>query len=244
MTTKKGIQWHVFSWWWGEVLVEDADRGRWTLNLTSDGTVLRKSHFDVGAATLLPVRFEPIAGRSIRLDGEEKTDRLQTTGGTGQVHFQLVDAPDFVLLDGDAVTIPAGARIASRQTMFGVAAVDESGRTDTMRYHLVDPLSPVAVAAERSELLPSQSGLPHVVVTPNPFQGSVEMTLTSNRELRVQVAIFDVLGRQVRTPHTALVGPGRRQIHLSTVDLPPGVYFVRISSFGSPYVTKTVVKTG
>lgn len=80
---------------------------------------------------------------------------------------------------------------------------------------------------------------------PNPARGRVRMTLDLPRSGRVEVAVFDVLGRRVATPFSAAAGAGKLAIEWDGRDASgrpahAGVYFVRALA-GGAHATRRVV---
>lgn len=81
---------------------------------------------------------------------------------------------------------------------------------------------------------------------PNPARGSVRATLDLPRNERVEVAVFDVLGRKVATPFTGSPGAGRHAIAWDGRDAAghparAGVYFVRAASGGESVSRRLVL---
>ena len=65
---------------------------------------------------------------------------------------------------------------------------------------------------------------------PNPAQGRATLRFELAAAADVQIAVYDVLGRRVRTVTNGRVDAGRHQRRLQTGDLPAGTYFVRMRS--------------
>ena len=96
-----------------------------------------------------------------------------------------------------------------------------SGNTDeVLRYD-----HPVIVATETLTEVPQLLTLSSAF--PNPFSGHTTLTLSVARPQRVRVAVYDVLGRQVRLLHEGLIQRYVRRITFDAMDLPSGVYYVR-----------------
>ncbi|HLT48302.1 MAG TPA: T9SS type A sorting domain-containing protein, partial [Rubricoccaceae bacterium] len=76
-------------------------------------------------------------------------------------------------------------------------------------------------------------------VHPNPSRGSAKVTLTLSRPSEVEVAVYDVLGRQVAVLASGRYGAGAHALTLGGAGLPAGVYVVRVTA-GSAVATTTV----
>jgi hypothetical protein len=69
-------------------------------------------------------------------------------------------------------------------------------------------------------------------VSPNPFRGEAAVSLTLLEPGEVEVALYDVLGREVALLHDGALSAGPHALALSAA-LPPGVYVVRVSAGGA-----------
>ncbi|NBC28115.1 MAG: peptidoglycan DD-metalloendopeptidase family protein [Bacteroidetes bacterium] len=133
--------------WNFDGFVSENDHGEWRARIfgaDSEGdlnVVLAEKTFTVGAETSWAPRFQP-AGKSIRINGNVQQDELVMNEFTGDVTFQLVNAPDFVSLDGNVVEFQGESTQPLRSSYFEVVATDENGLTDTFYYHVVDPSKP------------------------------------------------------------------------------------------------------
>jgi murein DD-endopeptidase MepM/ murein hydrolase activator NlpD len=140
-----------FYWNFGG-FVSGADYGVWTARIygkDSEGdfnVVLGESSFTVGSETVWAPRFQP-AGKSIRISSEVQQDELTMSEFTGDVTYELVNAPDYVSLNGNVVEFGAESTQPLRSDHFEVVATDQNGRTDTFYYHVVDPLKPRAATS-------------------------------------------------------------------------------------------------
>jgi hypothetical protein len=80
---------------------------------------------------------------------------------------------------------------------------------------------------------------------PNPSSGPVRITFRIPSAAAVDLALFDAAGRRVRTLEGGMLPPG---VHTRSLDLagdgrralPPGLYFVRLSTLGVSAVTRLV----
>ena len=136
-----------YFYWFFDGNVDESDFGEWTARIygkDSEGdlnVILSETKFTVGEQTVWGPRFLP-AGKSIRMKGEAQQDVLKMDEFTGDVLYQLVNAPDFVNLNGNVVEFEAESTQPIRSTHFEVIATDDNGRTDTFYYHVIDPEKP------------------------------------------------------------------------------------------------------
>ena len=82
-------------------------------------------------------------------------------------------------------------------------------------------------------LLLGASALPGAIelqAYPNPFNGSARLIYMIPKESHVQLALFDLLGRRVRTFKDGPVPAGRHTVIVDAGDLPSGIYAIRLTS--------------
>ena len=66
---------------------------------------------------------------------------------------------------------------------------------------------------------------------PNPFNPSTTLTYSVTAEMRVEIRIYDVLGRSVASPMTGLVEAGKHEVVWDATGLASGMYFARLVAF-------------
>ncbi len=67
-------------------------------------------------------------------------------------------------------------------------------------------------------------------IAPNPIRQAATVAYALPTAAEVQVAVFDVLGRQVSTLVDRQKASGRHQVRLNATSLPSGMYFVRLQA--------------
>ena len=68
-------------------------------------------------------------------------------------------------------------------------------------------------------------------VFPNPFMDQASVTLSSDRQIVLELALFDILGRKLRTVYRGEVSAGSSStLTIDATDLSPGPYVLRASS--------------
>jgi hypothetical protein len=76
---------------------------------------------------------------------------------------------------------------------------------------------------------------------PNPFNPSTTISYELPAESRIQIIIYDILGRQVKTLLNEIRKPGRYNIMFDASGLPSGIYFIRLSANSYTEVKKMVL---
>jgi subtilisin-like proprotein convertase family protein len=77
--------------------------------------------------------------------------------------------------------------------------------------------------------------------SPNPFNARTEFRFDLARPGRVQLAIFDLLGREVRVVADGWFAAGSHRVPLVATDLPSGLYFARLTSERAAQVKKMIL---
>lgn len=76
---------------------------------------------------------------------------------------------------------------------------------------------------------------------PNPFHAETSFRLALDRDQRVEVHLFDVLGRHLRTLYSGPAAAGALDVRLDGAALPPGAYVVRARAGGAA-VARSVIR--
>lgn len=64
---------------------------------------------------------------------------------------------------------------------------------------------------------------------PNPFNSSTTISFTLPYEARVEISVFDLLGRKVETLAESFLQIGEHSVFWNAADIPSGIYFYRLS---------------
>ena len=115
-------------------------------------------------------------------------------------------------------TADGGWIVAGSTTSFG------SGSTDI---YLVRLASEHPSSAPQYPSLPLQLSLS---ANPNPFNPSTTISFSLPRNTRARLAVFDILGREVRVLADENFAPGEHRVLFDGFDLPSGIYFARMQS--------------
>jgi photosystem II stability/assembly factor-like uncharacterized protein len=133
-----------------------------------------------------------------------------------------------------ARSVDGGQTWAPAQAGYGLHAVEELvvARDGRLYAATVDGVwwttAPVVVGAEAGPEREAQGAT--LEVYPNPSGGAFTISLTLVEAADVEVAVYDVLGRRVRTLHTGPLASGVRVFSFNAADLPAGAYFTRAES--------------
>jgi hypothetical protein len=76
---------------------------------------------------------------------------------------------------------------------------------------------------------------------PNPARGGARLTFTLARASRVELGVFDAMGRRVATQLAGLLPTGPQALAWNASSLKAGLYFVRLVVNGQPAATRQVV---
>jgi AcrR family transcriptional regulator len=81
---------------------------------------------------------------------------------------------------------------------------------------------------------------------PNPFTGTTTLRVGLPKASEVEIEVFDVAGRSVRSEHTSTLAAGWREISFDARDatgqaFPSGVYFYRVKAAGEAITRKMVI---
>lgn len=99
---------------------------------------------------------------------------------------------------------------------------------DSLVYARVDGIEYGARYPVGSEAGPEAGSRTTAVVFPNPTRSTAVVSLTRHRTGRVQVEVFDMLGRRVALLHNGVLRAGESRFVFDGTGLPAGSYFVRV----------------
>ena len=223
----RSVQWHPLYFDFGaRASTMESPEGMWTAELIMEGEPVRSRTFEVGDATTFPLRFFPLAGRSLKRTGGTVRDTLRVRSAVGAVSYSLLGAPSGVSIDGDEVLVEESAPFPTRNAEFQVVAQDEAGRRDTMYYHVVSPGQPLAgasIGAVQLDVHPLQ-----LTAYPNPTSGEVSLTLDVPAPGIARLEVYDLLGRRRVERSLGTLSAGRHGFRQDLAGLAGGVYFLRV----------------
>lgn len=105
---------------------------------------------------------------------------------------------------------------------------------DAKRIHFTSVVPRIRTFTDASELLQpkllSPSSFVISKVYPNPFNSQSNITLEIPWNDQINLSIFDVLGRRVKTLYNGQLGAGRYNFTFSSIDLSSGVYYMVATS--------------
>ncbi|NBB86895.1 MAG: T9SS type A sorting domain-containing protein, partial [Bacteroidetes bacterium] len=175
-------------------------------------------------------------GRTARLTWETASE----TNNAGFAVERRVDDGAFVEM---AFIEGAGTTTTPRRYHYDDRTLPFAARQLTYRLRQVDVAGTVTYSPEVMVGI----GRPEQFVLhgpfPNPSRGSVTLRYEVPAAGPVHLAIYDLLGRRIRTLVDARQRAGRQQVQFNAAALPSGVYVVRLTSDGATRTqTITVVR--
>jgi len=84
-------------------------------------------------------------------------------------------------------------------------------------------------------------GLFNLTLKPNPFKSTTEITFTLTKEGVVDLKVYDIAGRVVKTLINKRMGPGTHKVRFDASRLPPGTYFCRMAFDGKATTQKMLL---
>lgn len=174
-------------------------------------------------ASVLPVELAHFAGRA---DGDVALLTWTTVTETNNAGFfiQQATGPDAWTTIGQVEGAGTTSTLQRYQFRTGVLAPGEY----SFRLRQVDTDGTASHSRPIDVNLGLSGAYRLVPPFPNPSAGDAQLRLTVETTQAVEVAVFDVLGRKVATPHDGPVtGGSPATIYLGS-DLSPGLYLVRV----------------
>jgi len=182
-------------------------------------------------SSALPVEIASFTGQ---VDGRDALIRWQTASESNNAGFKLLHkAPDAESSRKVAFVEGAGTTTEAQQYKYRVS--DLSAGTHRFQLRQVD----LDGSTSLSDPLTLQIGVRESslqIVGANPFRTSTQVQYSAKQSGSVQVALYDVMGRKVRTLVEGRSQETRRTLTVDGSDLASGVYFLRLK-------TKRVTKT-
>ena len=220
--------WHPFVW--AIPPIAPSEFGLWKMRITTNGNLLKEIPFHVEQATYYAPRFYPLGGKSVRIEGAPHQEILEMWEYSESVNFHLINAPEYVSLSGNTISIDAPNNQPYRNAFFQAVATDEQGSTDTMWYHLVEPvkpLNPMATNTESHSLAPIAS----LLVLPNPAGEAAMVSVELMKNKETVLSLYNITGQSLGSRQ--LNGNGANKIEIPLLELSrgslvPGLYFIQL----------------
>lgn len=153
--------------------------------------------------------------------------------------YGLNQNPDFVSIDttnGELAVNPSDEDVGTYD--FDIIATDTDDRQTTFDITLVVEMT---TSNESEGALPQEYSLKHNY--PNPFNPSTVINYELPQNSEVQLEVFDISGRKVRTLVDEQQPAGEHQVRFNASSLSSGVYFYRIDAGSFQKVRKmTLIK--
>ncbi|MCF7810265.1 T9SS type A sorting domain-containing protein [bacterium] len=124
-------------------------------------------------------------------------------------------------IDGDALEIRYYSGVAQQNVEYKIIAGE-------MTYHK-DAYAVIDLAVKPAALL-SEFGITSIY--PNPFNAQTRITFSLNEDSMVDLAAFDLSGRRISQLAGGKLSAGMHNVHLNGLDMPSGIYFIRLNACG------------
>jgi hypothetical protein len=126
--------------------------------------------------------------------------------------------------DGGTTQQPRRYRFVDRDLPF---------EADSVRYRLRQVDTDGRASTSRAVTITRRVGQLRLLgAAPNPARQTARVRVALPQQAEVSVALYDLLGRRVRTLRSGPVPAGRTEIRADVSELPSGTYFVRLEAGG------------
>ncbi|NBC87414.1 MAG: T9SS type A sorting domain-containing protein [Bacteroidetes bacterium] len=194
----------------------------------------------VGAYTTdsaLPVE---LANFDARRSGDGVSLTWRTLSETNNQRFEIeraIDGGSFAKIGQRAgqgtTTEPTRYSFLDRAIPFGAETIDYRLRqVDVDGGESLSDVVTIRLSADRLQLLGS---------APNPVKSTGEIRYTLPEQANVRVALYDVLGREVRVLDQGARAARQHSVSLDASGLSSGVYFIRLEAMGQTRTTRVSV---
>jgi hypothetical protein len=97
------------------------------------------------------------------------------------------------------------------------------------------------VSLEQNPMSPRQPGASWLVCSPNPAQNEVTVSYSLDVEANVSLQLVNALGKVVITWQPGMKSPGSYDLKFSSMDLPAGIYQLRMITGSSQAIRKVII---
>ena len=193
---------------------------------------------------LLPIRFGAISAEAKAGSGVQVTwTTLSETACYGfEVERSPLAAEGFLNVSG---LIPGHGTTVTAHTYTFLDPAGASGRFYRVREidtngadWLSETVEATGIASAREEA-PGRG--PEFTTFPNPFNPATTITFTLAASARLTLAVYDMLGRQIRTLATGRFEAGRHTFRWDASGTPSGVYICRLEGTPRPGTLKLIL---
>ncbi len=204
---------------------------------SSEGEANPRFVVTAGPVEPLPVELAQFTGRA---DGTSAVLAWETASETNNAGFRVQRQSNGGSFE--TVEFVEGTGTTDAPQSYQIRVEDLNYGTHSFRIEQVDtdgtatPSDPVEVEVRLQEAMALSP------VAPNPVQGQSTITMTVRETQPVQAALYDALGRRVRTLYDGeLSGQQPKTLTIDASSLASGTYFVRVRSKSSIQTTRVVV---
>ncbi|MCS3669261.1 PKD repeat protein [Salinibacter ruber] len=192
---------------------------------------------DQKEGTEVPVRLEGNAQnvRSVRLEGAFDPSTLEVLGAEPsaegwQASSQISQGQGWFRVAMAGPESASSGQVAVLRVKVKEEAIEEAREPTLSADGVLNGAARRGLSAKTVRPVPSEIKLGRSA--PNPAQGPVTIEYGLPEETRVQIEVYDVLGRKVTTLVEGSRPPGRHEVTLEGGRLPSGTYFYRMKADG------------
>jgi pimeloyl-ACP methyl ester carboxylesterase len=192
---------------------------------------------DQKEGTEVPVRLEGNAQnvRSVRLEGAFDPSTLEVLGAEPsaegwQASSQISQGQGRFRVAMAGPESASSGQVAVLRVKVKEEAIEEAREPTLSADGVLNGAARRGLSAKTVRPVPSEIKLGRSA--PNPAQGPVTIEYGLPEETRVQIEVYDVLGRKVTTLVEGSRPPGRHEVTLEGGRLPSGTYFYRMKADG------------
>ncbi|NBB86893.1 MAG: T9SS type A sorting domain-containing protein [Bacteroidetes bacterium] len=193
--------------------------------------IARFSRWTLGSeANPLPVE---LAAFDAQLDGTTVRLTWDTASETNNAGFRIERRQQASTWTSIGFIEGHGTTNEPQQYTFVDANLPFEADSLTYRLRQVDTHGAETLSSEVEVSLPTPERLTLHSNFPNPFHGRTTIRYELPQAAHIQLDVYDMLGRRIRTLVDARQRAGRQQVQFNAAALPSGVYVVRLTSDGA-----------
>ena len=215
--------WHPYAW--NISNASESDYGTWNMQVKVNGELVKEIPFEFGEKSYYKPRFYPLAGKSLRWNGNQIVDNFNLSVLSGESTFEIINQlPGISLLD-QSVVISSAFNPTYRNTYFQVQATDDHGGQDTMWYHIVAPGQPVKSQTTSNSFF---TGIENLTIYPNPVSDMLHLKFSIDRASPLNVRLVGITGQMIALATNALLYPGPNALEIPVESILPGTYILEL----------------
>lgn len=196
-------------------------------------------------ASALPVELVSFEGHSVKQDAEREVQLVwRTVSETGNAGFQVqrkkVGTEDEWTVIGRRDG--AGTTTGAQTYRFTDADLPSAAHTLTYQLRQADVDGSMSTVGRTTVEVKIDEALTLRSPSPNPASGPTTVVFGVKETARVELAVYDMLGKKLSTLYEGMLQAGRTErLSFAAGNLPSGAYFLRLTSGGEARTRKLTV---